>query len=436
MTTPLWDKGGAGADADAMAFMSRDDVLLDRELFLFDIRATRAHVRGLVSIGLISDGDGGAIDGSLEELAAMFADGRFVLDERFEDGHSAIESYLTERLGEAGKRVHLGRSRNDQVAVALRLYMIDALGRAGRGLISAGESALAVAESHAMEPMPGYTHLQRAVPSSVGLWMGSFAEGFAESAELCALTRRWLDSCPLGSAAGYGVDVALPGGAGADALGFGRVQVSPMGVQASRGPTEHQVVATLWQGMQQVRRLAWDLSLFSSEEYGFVTLGPGYVTGSSIMPNKKNPDMAELLRGACAVLGGAMAEIQQAVSLPSGYHRDLQVTKPPLIRAVKTATEAIGHVPGVIGSMTLHTERMSAAIDGPMLATDRAVELAASGVPFRDAYKRAAGEIEGLPSGPVDAGASVAGRVSLGGCGNLGLDRIAERIAQVGTMIE
>lgn len=435
MSGPLWDKGGGGSDADAMAFMSRDDVVLDRELFEFDIMATRAHVRGLVSIGLLGRADGAAIDGALEELASLFAGGGFVLDGRYEDGHTAIESFLTDRLGDAGKRVHLGRSRNDQVAVALRLYMMDALGRAGRGLVSAAGAAMERARAHACDAMPGFTHLQRAVPSSVGLWMGSFAEGFAESAELCALTRRWLDSCPLGSAAGYGVNVALPREAVAEELGFSRVQVNPMAVQASRGPMEHQVVATLWQGMQQVRRLAWDLSLFSSEEYGFVTLGMGYVTGSSIMPNKKNPDMAELLRGACAVLGGAMAEIQQAVSLPSGYHRDLQVTKGPLVRAVKTATEAIGHVPGVIGSVTLHTDRMAAAIDGAMLATDRAVELAASGVPFRDAYRRAAVEIADMPLGPVDAGASLSGRVSLGGCGDLGLDRIGDRIGRVGEML-
>jgi argininosuccinate lyase len=430
--SPLWAKPGAASapaeGADAMAFMSRDDVILDRELFPFDIRATRAHVGGLASIGLLDAGDASKIDGALVELDALFASGAFVLDERYEDGHTAIESFLVERLGEAGKRVHLGRSRNDQVAVALRLYMLDVLERA-RGLcLATGRAALGVARAHEMDPMPGYTHLQRAVPSTVGLWMGSFAEGFADCAELCALTRAWLDSSPLGTAAGYGVNLPLARQSVSDELGFARLQINPMAAQASRGRLEHQVVATLWQAMQEVRRLAWDCSLFSAEEFGFVTLGPGFVTGSSIMPNKKNPDMAELLRASAAVVGGAMGEIQQAMSLPSGYHRDLQITKPALVRAVKVSLEALSHLPRLIETATLHTDRMRAAMDPAMFATDHAVKLAGEGVPFRDAYVRAAEAIGGADGGACDADASVRARVSPGGCGDLMLDAIEARL--------
>ena len=427
--SPLWAKPGAAIEHDAMAFMSRDDVLLDRELFPFDIRATRAHVRGLRSIGLIADADSLAIDSALEELAGLFASGAFVLDERFEDGHSAIEAFLVEKLGEAGKRVHLGRSRNDQVAVALRLYMMDVLDRAQAGCRESGRAAIAVARAHEMAPMPGYTHLQRAVPSTVGLWMGSFAEGFADCAELCVLTRGWLDACPLGTAAGYGVNLPLPRQAVADELGFARVQINPMAAQSSRGRLEHQVVATLWQAMQEVRRLAWDYSLYSAEAFGFVTLGPGFVTGSSIMPNKKNPDMAELLRASAAVVGGAMGEIQQAMSLPSGYHRDLQITKPALVRAVKVSLEALSHIPRLIGTATLHTGRMNDAMDPAMFATDHAVKLAADGLPFRDAYVRAAEAIAGMDPAACDADASVRARVSPGGCGDLMLDAIEARLS-------
>jgi argininosuccinate lyase len=415
-------------EADAMAFMSRDDVILDRELFPFDIRATRAHVKGLVSIGLIAADDGERIDRALVELDGLFASGEFVLDERFEDGHTAIESFLVEKLGEAGKRVHLGRSRNDQVAVALRLYMLDVLERARASCLAIGRAALGVARAHEMDPMPGYTHLQRAVPSTVGLWMGSFAEGFADCAELCALTRSWLDASPLGTAAGYGVNLPLARAQVADDLGFSRLQINPMAAQSSRGRLEHQVVATLWQAMQEVRRLAWDYSLFSAEEFGFVTLGPGFVTGSSIMPNKKNPDMAELLRASAAVVGGAMGEIQQAMSLPSGYHRDLQITKPALVRAVKVSLEALAHIPRLIGTATLHTGRMRAAMDPAMFATDHAVKLAGDGMPFRDAYVRAAEAIAGMDPADCDADASVRARVSPGGCAALMLDAIAERL--------
>jgi argininosuccinate lyase len=426
--TPLWAKPGAIIENDAMSFMSRDDVLLDRELFLFDIEATKAHVRGLNRIGLISDAENSNIEATLRDLADAFRNGTFTLDQRYEDGHTAIESYLYEKLGETGKRVHLGRSRNDQVAVALRLYMKSALERAAHASTQTAMAALEIARKHEFAPMPGYTHLQRAVPSSVGMWMASFAESFAECAQLCNLTRTWIDTCPLGTAAGYGVNIPLPRQQVAQELGFAEIQINPMATQAARGRTEHQVVATLWQIMQETRRLAWDLSLFSSQEFGFVELAPGYVTGSSIMPNKKNPDMAELLRASTAVIAGALSEIQQAMSLPSGYQRDLQLTKGALIRSVNTTLEALSHLPRMIQTMTLNTERMRSAIDAPMLATDRAVQSASTGIPFRDAYAQAAQSINELELTDQSISESIHARTSPGACADLMLDQIEQRI--------
>ncbi len=430
-SNPLWAKPGVQIAPDAMSFMSRDDVLLDSELFLFDIQATRAHVNGLNRIGLMPDADTDAIREALDELVVQFQSGAFVLDERYEDGHSAIESFLFQHLGETGKRVHLGRSRNDQVAVALRLYMKHALREAITMSVAVARALLDLAHTHEFTPMPGYTHLQRAMPSSVGLWMGSFAEGFTECAHLCELTRAWIYRCPLGTAAGYGVNIPLDRQGIADELGFAGIQVNPMAAQASRGRIEHQIVATLWQIMQEVRRLAWDLSLFSSQEFGFVTLGDGFVTGSSIMPNKKNPDMAELLRASTAVLGGALAEIQQVMSLPSGYQRDLQLTKGALIRSVKVTLEALTHLPKIIETMTLHTDRMRSAIEPAMLATDHAVDLAKSGVPFRDAYVQAAQSIEGMVIDDQAIDTSLRTRCSPGACGDLMLDAIEHRINQL-----
>lgn len=426
--SPLWAKPGATINHDAMSFMSRDDVFLDRELFRFDIRATKAHVNGLNSIDLLSDDETRDILHALDELIGLFADGSFVLDERFEDGHTAIESYLVEELGETGKRVHLGRSRNDQVAVALRLYMLDALKTIRAQCLEIARAALGVARRHEFDPMPGYTHLQRAVPSSIGLWMGSFVEGFLDSAELCALTRHWIDSSPLGTAAGYGVNIELPRQQVSDELGFACLQLNPMAAQASRGRIEHQVVSTLWQAMQEVRRLAWDCSLFSTQEFGFLTLAPEFVTGSSIMPNKANPDMAELLRASTAVIGGALSEIQQTMSLPSGYQRDLQITKPALIRAVNVTREALTHIPKLITSATYHTDTMRSAIERSMLATDQAVDLAKGGVPFRDAYKQAAAQIESLELTDSTIDESLRSRRSPGACGNLMLDELERRI--------
>jgi len=426
MSALLWNKDGVKTDASVMKFLAGEDIVLDRELFSFDIQATAAHAEGLGLCGLLSEKDVANIVRALHELEDLWSCGMFSLDERYEDGHSAIEAFLTERLGETGGRVHLGRSRNDQVLVATRLYMIDAMGKLRAMLIECARAALERARAHEMDPMPGYTHLQRAVPSSVGLWMGSFAESFAESAELIGMTRRWIDACPLGTAAGYGVNLPLAREQVAEKLGFARLSINPMSAQASRGKYEHQVISAMWQAMQDVRRLAWDLSLFSSAEFGFVRMPAEMVTGSSIMPNKRNPDLAELLRASCATVAGCLAELQQVLSLPSGYHRDLQLTKPALVRATRVTLDAISLVPDVIRRTEFKTDAMRSAIDGTMMATDRAVELAASGMPFREAYREVGESLDGLAT--VDPMASLTARVSPGACADLRLDEIAARI--------
>lgn len=430
MSTLLWQKKGVKTDAAVMRFLAGDDVVLDRELFPFDIRATAAHAEGLALRNLLPKADADAIVAALADLAKLWDNGEFTLDDRYEDGHSAIEAYLTEKLGETGGRVHLGRSRNDQVLVATRLYMIDVLDTLKAGLTECSRAALERAQADAMAPMPGYTHLQRAVPSSVGLWMGSFAESFAESAELVAMTRTWINASPLGTAAGYGVNLPLAREEVAARLGFARVVINPMAAQASRGKHEHQVLSSMWQAMQDIRRLAWDLSLFSTAEFDFVRMPPETVTGSSIMPNKKNPDLAELLRASCAVVAGAMAELQQVLSLPSGYHRDLQLTKPALIRATRVTIDAVALIPDVLRRTEFKLDRMKAAIDSAMMATDKAIELAAAGMSFRDAYRQVGDGLSEL--GQADPEASLASRVSLGGCANLGLDLIAARIDALG----
>ena len=386
-TTPLWHKEGTTIDEAAMAFMSKDDVFLDRHLFRYDIRATEAHVRGLGRIDLMEDADVERVAEALHDLDTRFQSGAFVLDDRFEDGHSAIEADLTEHLGELGKRIHLGRSRNDQVAVALRLFMLDHLREVRALATDAQQTAEYLAKTHAGTPMPGYTHLQRAMPSSVDLWMGSFAEGFRDVAHLAKLTGEWIDSSPLGTAAGYGVPLPLDREGVAQELGFDRVQENPMQVQAARGRYEFQVLSVGWQALQEVRRLAWDLVLFSTQEFAFVTLGPGHRTGSSIMPNKHNPDMAELLRGQHAIVGGAMAELMQVIALPSGYQRDLQLTKSALIRGTLATVDGLRQIPSVLAEMTLNTEAMGEAIEPAMYMTEKAVQLAAEGMSFREAYR-------------------------------------------------
>ena len=427
MKNYLWQEGGGSIDAAIAEFTAGEDVVLDRQLFVFDIQATAAHVRGLQRIGIVSDSECDTLCRLLGELRAEFESGSFVLDERFEDGHSAIEVYLTEKAGPAGARVHTGRSRNDQVSVATRLYLKDRLAQLTGLCARIAQACLDKAEAEPDLPMPGYTHLQRAVPSSSGLWMAAFAEAFTDNMAFAASVSGVVDSSPLGTAAGYGVNLPLDREGVADELGFGRLQVNPMYAQNSRGKFEIMALQAALHAMQEVRRLAWDLSLFTTSEFGFITLPSQYITGSSIMPNKFNPDVVELLRGRAATPEGAIAEIQSVLSLPSGYQRDLQLTKAPLIRGMESSLQALAIVPALVQGMAFNPDRMREAISTDMFATDIALERAAAGVPFRDAYLQAKKELDRLDA--PDAEASLAQRVSPGACADLRLDVIRRRLA-------
>jgi argininosuccinate lyase len=420
-------------DEIIMRFLAGEDVLLDRELFPYDIRATAAHVRGLARIGILAEAESGRLVALLEELLQDFQGGRFVLDERFEDGHSAIEMFLTERAAEMGAKVHTGRSRNDQVAVATRLYLKDRLLHLAELNEQIALACLQKAERHADVPMPGYTHLQRAVPSSIGLWMGCFAEAFTDNLALTLSAWETVDCSPLGTAAGYGVNLPLDRDGVAQELGFGRLQINPMYAQNSRGKFELIALQAAAHAMQDLRRLAWDLSLFTTSEFDFVVLPEAYTTGSSIMPNKANPDVVELLRGRAATVEAAMAEIQSVLSLPSGYQRDLQLTKAPLIRGMTSTLQALAIVPAMIGGLVLRESVMREAISVEMYATDLAVKKAAGGVPFRTAYLEAKSQLDAAET--PDVAASLAQRVSPGGCGNLLLDRIRKRLEQQRSLI-
>lgn len=427
MAKLIWDKSGAAVDDRIQRFLAGEDVILDRSLFLHDIRASKAHVAGLARIGVLSGDEAASLQKGLDALAAAFSEGRFALDDRFEDGHSAIEAHLVDELGEVGKKVHTGRSRNDQVMVAMRLYVREALEQVERLVIESASVFLERAEATIAVPMPGYTHLQRAVPSTVGLWLAAFAEALLDDAALARATLAWIDSCPLGTAAGYGVNLPLDRQGVSDELGFARLQLNPIYVQNSRGKLELQAMGAALQALLDVRRFAWDLSLYTTAEFAFVRLPAEYTTGSSIMPNKKNPDVVELLRASPAATMGAIAEVQSILSLSSGYHRDLQATKPPILRAFSSAIGALSIVPDLVRKMGFDEERMAAAISPDMYATDRAVELAAAGVPFRDAYRQVADELASLAAKRPEE--SNAARVSPGAPGNPMLDVLRVRLA-------
>ena len=427
MSDLLWQKPGVAVDADIQAFCAGEDVILDREFFLFDIEASRAHAQGLCRIGMLSAQELAGLERELSALAADFRSGAFVLDAAYEDGHSAIEARLTQRLGDAGRRIHAGRSRNDQVLVASRLWLKDRLHQVRALCREAADVALQRAEEESALPLPGYTHLQRAVVSSAGMWWAGWAEAFIDDAQRAAQTLDWVDANPLGSAAGYGVNLPLDRDHTTQALGFARMQVAATYAQLSRGKFELAALESLGSALLDVRRLAWDLSLFTSAEFGFVALPPEYTTGSSIMPNKRNPDVVELMRASYASVAAARCEIEQLLSLPSGYHRDLQFAKGGLVHGFMRGLGALRLLPDLLRRLRWQPEKMRAALEDSMYATDLAVDLARQGVPFREAYRQAADPTRWSQGDPE---ASLAARVSPGAAAALCLDVLRTRLSK------
>ncbi len=428
MSELLWQKPGVEVDARIQAFLAGDDVVLDREFIQDDITASAAHARGLARIGILTGDECEALCRELGILSDDLRTGAFVLDDRFEDCHSAIESRLVERLGDVGRKIHTGRSRNDQVLVATRLWLKRKLREVQAVCREVAEVCLQRAEAEAI-PMPGYTHLQRAVVSSTAMWWAGFAEAFIDNAVRAGQAHDWIDANPLGTAAGYGVNLPLDREGSTRELGFARMQVSPIYAQLSRGKFEIAAVDAVGAAVLDLRRLAWDLSLFTTAEFGFVTLPPQYTTGSSIMPNKRNPDLVELMRATYASIAAARTELEQLLSLPTGYHRDLQFTKGALYHAFGRGLGALNLLPNLLRGMAWNTDRLAKAFDDGMYATDKAVELAVAGMPFREAYRLAA--VEPLPQAGADAQASLDARVSPGGAAQLGLCMLEQRLAAI-----
>lgn len=426
MSAPIWQKTKqAVIDDSIMHYMASDDVELDKQIILFDIQASKAHVKGLLAIDIISQKESQQLLAGLEQLASEYANGAFELNEFYEDCHSAIEHYLVNHLGDIGKKVHTGRSRNDQVLVATRLMLKHTLNQATQIVNEIIDRSLHQARQTKDIVMPGYTHMQRAVPSSCGMWFASIAESMIDNLIGLKACLELVDCNPLGTAAGYGVNLPLDRELTTKELDFDRIQFNPIYAQNSRGKFEISVLNALSQCLLDVRRYCWDLSLFTTQEYNFATLPDEMTTGSSIMPNKKNPDLVELMRANYASIQSAVVELQSILSLPSGYQRDLQLTKGPTLRGIKAAIETLQLFPRLIAGLEFNRQPMLEAIDAPMHATDLAVELSAEGVPFRHAYQQVVEEYSELES--RSAQGSIRKRVSPGACADLQLKHLKQR---------
>ena len=384
----LWDKGEA-LDTLILRYTAGEDHRLDERLVPYDVRASIAHAQMLAEQNLLSAEDLGHIVSGLTALGAAHEAGEWQISLEEEDCHTALEQRLTQLAGEAGQRVHLGRSRNDQVLAALRLYLLEATDALAAAALDVAEALRALAEREHSTLLPGYTHMQQAMPSSVSLWAGGFATELRDDAAGILASRGRLSQNPLGSAAGYGVPgLPIDREATRKALGFDTVQVPVTAVQLSRGKAEAGLLFALTLLVQDLGRLASDLLLFYTQEFGFIALPDTMTTGSSIMPQKRNPDALELVRAAGPTLQAALLEI---LSLPaklgSGYQRDLQRIKAPLFRGIDLAFDTTRVMTHVLGGVKFLGENIY--LEQDIHAAERANALVReTGISFREAYQR------------------------------------------------
>jgi argininosuccinate lyase len=388
--TRLWDKG-APLDQRVLRFTAGEDHALDNRLVAYDVRASIAHAEMLHECGLLTAADLAAIRGGLEQIAQAHARGEWTVTLELEDGQTALETLLTRRIGAAGARLHAGRSRNDQVLVALRLYLrdaVEAIVDAAHGVTDALDG---LARDQGAIALPGYTHMQQAMPSSVALWAGGFAAELRDDVEGLRHAHRRISKNPLGSAAGYGTpNLPVNREATRTRLDFPANHEPVTAVQLSRGKAEAEVLFQVALLMQDLGRLASDLLLFYTREFGFVDLPEAFTTGSSIMPQKRNPDVFELIRGRTATAQACLSEVLGITAkLPSGYQRDLQLIKAPLFRSLDLCLESLDVMAAAIPQLRFRPERIR--MDDDIHAAAAANLLVVQeGIPFREAYRRVA----------------------------------------------
>ncbi len=375
-------------DRRVETFTVGDDPEIDLELVEFDCRASIAHTKMLRSIGVLNAAEARSLETELKNIIALHRKKKFKIGVEDEDCHTAIENHLTRRLGAAGKKIHAGRSRNDQVLTAIRLWSRLKLRQIGTRLQVLVKTLNLLSRRYRNAPVPGYTHSRKAMPYTVGKYFAAFADAFRDDLRFIESVSRLTDQNPLGSAAGYGTTLKPDRDLTTRLLDFRKTQRNELYAQNSRGKFESLILAALSQIMLDIQRLASDLILFSMEEFGFFRLADEFSTGSSIMPQKKNPDVFEIARANFAVVHSAYLQVIEILKgLTSGYHRDLQKTKEPLIRGVKNTLETLQIMTLALKGLRVDVARCRSACTDEIRSAARALDLVRRGVPFRDAYR-------------------------------------------------
>src|SRR5258708_10663192 len=427
MTTKLWSKGYE-LDATIEAFEAARNAALDAQLVRHDLWGSLAHARMLRRIGVLADDEWGRLDEALRALLADAEAATLRPSTAQEDVHTAIEQALVARVGASGKRIHTGRSRNDQVLLDLRLFVKEALAAPSLAALDTASTLVALARAHEWTPMPGYTHMQRAMLSSVGLWAAAYAEALLDDCGQLAAAYALNDQSPLGSAAAYGTPLPLDRAYVAQLLGFAHVQHNVLAAANARGKSEAAVVQALALVMLDLSKWAQDVLLFTTSEYGFFEVPQELCDGSSIMPQKRNLSALELVRARAHTVIALQGQMLATLAgLPSGYNMDYQETKAPMMEAIHLCRESLAVRQLFAARLEGKPDRLESRCTAELFATDSAYELAAGGMPFRDAYRAVAAAPDAAQ--PGDLITRLRARTSEGAPGNLALDAVAARIA-------
>jgi argininosuccinate lyase len=416
----LWDKGFS-IDKTIEAFTIGDDRVIDLHIAQYDLQASLAHAKMLTKIGILDHNELLQIEQVIQHLQNEVANKTFKIEDDFEDVHSKIEFELTQRLGDAGKKIHTARSRNDQVLVALQLYYKDNLMVLQKQVGALFDTLLNLAKQHKSELLPGYTHLQVAMPSSFGLWFSAYAEALIDDVIMLQSAQKIVDQNPLGSAAGYGSSFPIDREMTTELLNFSDLKYNAVAAQMMRGKNEQIVASALGNLAFTLSKFAMDICLYMSQNFDFISFPDNLTTGSSIMPHKKNPDVFELIRGKCNNLQGLSSQIQMMTNnLPSGYHRDFQLLKSPMISAFETLKTVLsvfdyGLQQVEVKSVDLKDEKYKY-----LFTVDSINSLVQNGASFREAYQAIGAQVQ---DGTYECETRHR-HTHIGGIDNLALDKI------------
>lgn len=429
----LWHKSDVvEMDHTVEEYNAGKDIQYDQELVPYDVVGSLAYAKMIHKYGILNDKELADLEKGLGEIDKLWREGKFVLTLEDEDCHTAIEKYLVAHYGDVGKKIHTARSRNDQILVTEKLYIRDKLKEIREAAKVAALGFAMAAKKYEFLPMPGYTHTQKAMPTSVGMWLGSFAEGLSDDIRFLDIVIDVQNQNPLGTGAGYGTPFGFDRDYLSELMGFAKTQSNPIYCHNSRAKNHAMVLDACVHLMMTLNKFATDIVLFSSGQYRFFEFGDNIATGSSIMPQKKNLDVAELLRARGATVVAARAEIlMNYMNKISGYHRDGQELKRPYFLGLKFTRDSLGVAAIIAKNITPVEENLYAAMTPELFATHKAFELVKGGMPFRDAYFEVGNNLGALT---VDRGSIVSmlkESTHRGGAGNLGLDGLIKEIEEM-----